>query len=188
MSSYPPPPEGSPFPPNTRDAWKAQQRVLKEQRRAMKYQARLQRAQWRMQRRALRRRSIVGPLVLVLLGVLFLLAQAGRLSWGRLIDWYARWWPLVLIAAGMVLLLEWAMDHARQDEPGNPAPTRVLGAGVVVLLMFMAAVGISLRFSDTGLEWKNHWFGPGWTGLAQAETNTTPTAAAIMQSPRVVLC
>jgi len=168
MSAYPPPPPGNPFPPNPREAWKSQQRVLKDQRRAMKYQARLQRAQWRMQRRAMRRRSIVGPLVLLLLGILFLLVQAGRISWGRLIDWYGRWWPLVLIAAGMVLLLEWAIDHSRHDDQGNPAPGRVLGAGVVLLLMFMAAVGISLRFSDAGLEWKNHLIGPGWAGLAEA--------------------
>lgn len=134
----------------------------------MKYQARLQRAQWKMQRRSLRRRSVVGPLVLILLGILFLLAEAGRLPWGHLVDWYARWWPLVLIGAGLILLAEWAMDHARRDDEGRPMPGRSLGAGVVVLLMFMAAIGISLRFSDTGLEWKNRWLGPGWTGLAQA--------------------
>ncbi|SEG70604.1 Putative adhesin [Bryocella elongata] len=168
MSAYPPPPSGSPFPPNSREAWKAQQRNLKEQRRAMKYQARMQRAQWRVQRRALRRRSIVGPLVLVLLGVLFLLAQGGRISWGQLIEWYGRWWPIVLIAAGMILLLEWALDHSREDEQGQPAPGRILGAGVVLLLMCMAAVGIGLRYSNMGMEWRNHWFGPGWTGLAQA--------------------
>jgi DUF4097 and DUF4098 domain-containing protein YvlB len=142
--------------------------MAREQRRAMKYQARLQRAQWRMQRRALRRRSVVGPLVLVLLGVLFLLAQAGRISWGQLVDWYGRWWPLVLIAAGIVLVMEWAIDHARHGDQDSPAPGRVLGAGVVFLLMFMAAIGICLRYSDIGMEWKNHWFGAGWNGLAEA--------------------
>lgn len=145
-----------------------QREALKSQRRALKYQARLQRAQFRMQRRAMRRRSIVGPLVLVLLGVLVLLAQAGRISWSHMMDWYGRWWPMVMIAAGLVLLLEWAIDHARVDANGNPVGTRALGGGVVFLFLVMAAAGVCLRYSDIGEMWREHWIGLGWSGLAEA--------------------
>ena len=101
------------------------------QRRAMKAQARAQRAQWKMQRRLMRRRSIVGPLVLLVAGLVFLLAQTGRVSWSGVVFWYERWWPMVLIAAGLVLVAEWALDHARVDGQGRQLGTRTLGGGVI---------------------------------------------------------
>ncbi|MES2393745.1 MAG: DUF5668 domain-containing protein, partial [Acidobacteriota bacterium] len=166
MSSYtpPPPPPGGGLPPNgpnfSRQAWKMQ-------RRAMKAQARAQRAQWKMQRRAMRRRSIVGPLVLLVAGLVFLLAQMGRVSWAGVVFWYARWWPMVLIAAGLVLVAEWALDHARVDGQGRVLGTRTLGGGVIFLLILLAVIGSSLRFTGRSMEWKDHYFGPGWLGLQQ---------------------
>jgi DUF4097 and DUF4098 domain-containing protein YvlB len=171
MSSYPPPPPSNPGPPNygqypsnspnpasyNRDVWKAQ-------RRAMKQQARAQRDMARMQMRAMKRRSIVGPLFLLALGVVFLLAQMGKLSYAEAAIWYGRWWPLVLVAAGLVLLAEWALDqqmHAR----GGAYRGRVLGGGVVVLLVFMAIAGVGSRASNPAWMWKDRHFGSGFPGF-----------------------
>jgi hypothetical protein len=48
------------------------------------------------------RKSIFAPLVLVVLGALFLLSNLGVLP--HLGPLFARWWPLILIAVGLLLL------------------------------------------------------------------------------------
>jgi hypothetical protein len=164
MAGYPPPPPGGPggTPPppgyNTgyapgsaydRRAWKAQ-------RRAAKIQSRWMREQYRMQQRSLRRRSIVGPLVLLTLGVIFLLEQTGRLSWAHSFEWYAQWWPAVLIVAGVILLAEWVFDQAHMEEMGRPASTHVLSGGAVFLLILLAAVGLSARWTNRAASWHDH--------------------------------
>jgi hypothetical protein len=170
MSSYPPPspPPSNPGPPNygqyppnptayNRDVWKAQQRAIKQQ-------ARAQRDLARMQMRAMRRRSIVGPLFLLALGIVFLLGQTGRLSYAQAALWYSRWWPLVLVAAGMVLLTEWAIDHSIRASD-SPYRGRALGGGVVVLLVLLAIAGVGSRASSSALEWKDTHFGSGFPGF-----------------------
>jgi DUF4097 and DUF4098 domain-containing protein YvlB len=149
MSSYPPPPPGGPYPPYDRDSWRAQRRMLKDQARAQRYQV-------RMQRRALRRRSILGPLIILAVGVAFLLTQLGRISWGQTLEWYSRWWPAVLILAGLVLLAEWAID---QRLPNTQGHARSLGGGVVLLLVLLALAGISARGVEYGMDWQQRAFG-----------------------------
>jgi len=51
----------------------------------------------------MRTKSLIGPLILIALGVLFLLANLGMLP--HLGPLFARWWPLILIAAGALLLV-----------------------------------------------------------------------------------
>ena len=48
------------------------------------------------------RKSIFAPLVLIVLGVLFLLSNLGLLP--HLGPLFARWWPLILISVGLLLL------------------------------------------------------------------------------------
>jgi hypothetical protein len=135
------------------------------QRRMAKAQAQAMRAQLRMQRRSLRRGSIVGPLILLALGVVLLLDQTGRLSWPQTLEWYARWWPAVLIVAGVILLAEWLLDQQRREGPGQPRTTHVLGAGMVLLLILLACVGWSARWTESGTAWKDRYFGHDLGGL-----------------------
>lgn len=63
----------------------------------------------------------LGGLLLVGLGFLFLLSNLGYFSWGTL----GRWWPLVLIAIGLILLLRRPPVEpavAPPSAPGEPAP------------------------------------------------------------------
>ena len=160
MSSYPPPPP----PPYDPVLLKQQIRMGKEQARFNKQQARIQRAQVRAQIRRYRRRSIVGPLVLLGLGVVFLLAQTGRICWAQALEWYAHWWPVVLIAAGIVLTAEWAIDQRPQPD-GSSRSGRVLGGGVIVLLILLAVAGVGSRATDRAIAWENRTFGNGFPGF-----------------------
>ena len=51
----------------------------------------------------MRSKSIVGALVLIVLGVLFLLSNFGWLP--RLGPLFAQWWPVILIIVGVYLLV-----------------------------------------------------------------------------------
>ncbi len=79
----------------------------------------------------MRNRSIAGPLVLVLMGVLFLVNNLRpELSAVRLILSY---WPFLLIAFGVVRLLEVLIDAGR----GKPLPQRGITGGQIVLLVLV---------------------------------------------------
>ena len=165
MGSYPPypppPPTGGPFPPPYgRQAQRAQRRAMKDQAR---YQQAQFRNQMRMQRRIARRGSIVGPLILLALGVTFLLVQTGTLSWSQSLLWFGQWWPAILIAAGLILLAEWALDQRRPSAGG----ARTLGGGVVLLLILVVLAGLSSHVVEAGLNWRDRAFAPGFGGLDQ---------------------
>jgi len=51
----------------------------------------------------MRSKSAIAPVVLIVLGVVFLLSNLGFLP--ALGPLFARWWPLILIAVGVLLLL-----------------------------------------------------------------------------------
>lgn len=154
MSSYPPPPPPQgPYGGYDKQAWKMQQNALKQQ-------ARMQRDQMRWQLRARRRTSLVGPLLLLVLGIVFLLAQLGTLSWSTVLEWYGSWWPLVLIGAGLLLLAEWFWDQQRHTADGQP-PARFLGGGMIFLLIVLAVLGASSHSANHVLLWKDNNFGPG---------------------------
>src|SRR5437660_526790 len=51
-----------------------------------------------------RRRSLAGPVILILVGLLFLLKNMGMHI--ELFGIFARWWPVLLIVAGVVKIVE----------------------------------------------------------------------------------
>ncbi|HTH52359.1 MAG TPA: DUF4097 family beta strand repeat-containing protein [Edaphobacter sp.] len=136
---YPPPP-GSPYPPPQGD-WRHQRRVMREQARMQRDYLRAQQAAYRAQYRSNRRTSIVGPLMIITIGVVFFLIQTGRISAHFFWAWYGRWWPVLLIGAGLIMLLEWGWDqYFHSEEP--QFRRRSLGGGVFVLLLFIGLLGM----------------------------------------------
>ncbi len=140
MSTPPNTPPNAPpggFPPYDP---KTQWRMYREQQRAA---WRAQRDAWRAQRHAWkagyvgsygpRVPSMVGPLILIGIGIVALLVLSGHISAGSFWEWYARWWPLLLIGAGLALLGEWALDMRRKT------PVRRTGSfvGLLILLAFL---------------------------------------------------
>jgi DUF4097 and DUF4098 domain-containing protein YvlB len=149
MANYPPPypPPGAPpnsppgGPPYGND-WKYQRRMLKDQARAQRDMLRAQRDAYRYQTRGLRRSSILGPLVLITIGVIFLLIQTGHLQSYRFWEWYGRFWPLLLVGAGVIMLLEWAYDQYAQSDSTQPHYRRRIGGGVFTLLILLGVTGV----------------------------------------------
>jgi len=87
-----------------------------------------------------RRRSLAGPIILILIGVIFLLKNLGwQLPWLHLLG---HWWPLLLILLGGIKLYEY---YAAKRE-GEYAPG--VSGGTVVLIVFIIIFGLSM----TGLE------------------------------------
>jgi len=158
MSSVPPnmppnmPPGGGrpPIPPY--DA-KTQWRIHREQQKAA---WRAQREAWKAQRHAIkadyvgiygpRVPSVVGPIILIGIGIVALLLVTGRILASDFWTWYGHWWPLLLIGAGLALLAEWAIDLKRE------VPVR-RGGSFVGILIVLAIVG----FGAAG--W-NNFLGP----------------------------
>ena len=84
-----------------------------------------------------RRRSMTGPFILIIVGVIFLLGNLHLISWGRLGIWFAHYWPLLLIFWGVLKLVE----HSRAKREGMAAPG--IGAGGVFLLIFLIVAGLT---------------------------------------------
>lgn len=134
--------------------------------RQWKAQRRAARAQWKAQRayyRGLRRPSVVRPIFLIIIGVLALLIETGRLNAASFWDWYVRWWPLLLIVLGVLLLGEWFLER------GQPYARRTGVGGVVFLIVLMAGLAFAghqamhspfgWHFSDEDDNWRLHLFG-----------------------------
>lgn len=155
MSTVPPntPPGGGQPPYGSYDP-KTQWRVYREQ----------QKAAWRAQRDAMKAQryaakagyyggvytprvpSVVGPIILIGVGIVALLILTGRIAAGGFWTWYAQWWPLLLIGAGLALLGEWALDMR------SKTPVR-RGGSFVGILILLAIVGLGAAGWD-------HWWGP----------------------------
>lgn len=160
MSAMPPNPPGGmppyppPYPPYDS---KAQWRAYREQ----------QKAAWRAQRDAMRAQlhdwkggywgapqapSIVGPLLLITIGLIWLLIYSGRVPAAQFWNWYGHWWPLVLIAAGLAMLGEWMLDIRR------PTPVHRRGSSMGILILV-----VILGLSAAG--WTHMgWIAGPWNG------------------------
>ena len=161
MSSYPPPPP----PPYGYDP-RAQARVLREQARAARDQARAQRMaskaqwdQWRYQMRGARRGSVLGPILLIGVGLIFLLLETGHLQHDQFWQWYGHWWPFLLVGAGLILLAEWTLDQFMLRDPDRPRYRRSIGGGVFVLLLILCTTGpVMARIHSDGRTFLGHGF------------------------------
>jgi DUF4097 and DUF4098 domain-containing protein YvlB len=142
MAGAPPPypPYPPPYPPPGYDP-RAQRRFQRAQARAQRDAMRMQQAQIRYQMRGLRRGSILGPILLISVGIVFLLLQSGRLARPQFWEWYGRWWPALLVAAGVLLLAEWALDQFLLRDPNRPQYRRSVGGGIFLLFLVFAITG-----------------------------------------------
>lgn len=189
MSSMPPPGGVPPYDPQT------QWRVYREQQKAA---WRAQREAWRAQRHAWkggmgayapRVPSIVGPLILIAVGIVAMLLVSGKIDASTFWAWYGHWWPLLLIGAGVAMLGEWAIDSRSQT------PVR-RGGNFVGLLIFLAVIGVFAAWAHTWwnpmrAEWGNNGdffnsWGKPQHDLDQQVLNTQIPADAVIdvENPR----
>ena len=166
MAGYPPPnpyaqpPYGPPYSQTPRDQRKQARQQAKLQQAAF----RTQRDLYRQQSRSLRRTSLVGPLLVLSFGIVALLVSLGRLSMPTIATWFSHWWPLIIVASGLVLIGEWAFDQ-RFLLDGTPAPgRRSLGGGTVFLLILLIAAGLTSQTIHTDQMNGNGFFSQDFFG------------------------
>src|SRR5437870_2911030 len=83
------------------------------------------------------RRSLAGPVVLIILGVVFLMGTMGVLHWVLLGRWFAHYWPLLIILWGIIKLLEYQRAQREGTRPSG------IGAGGVFLLIVLIVFGLA---------------------------------------------
>jgi hypothetical protein len=81
-------------------------------------------------------RSLFGPVVLISLGIIFLLATTGRIPGREVFSIFARYWPLLLILWGVAKII----DHQQARKHGYRTPG--MGAGGVFLLILLTFIGL----------------------------------------------
>jgi DUF4097 and DUF4098 domain-containing protein YvlB len=133
---------------------------------------------------------VVGPIILVGIGVVALLVVTGHIAASDFWGWYGHWWPLLLIAAGLALLGEWALDLRRE------VPVRRGGSfvGILILLAFLGfgAAGwnnwwgpFRAQFGDNGDDFFNSFGLPEHDNEQQLLNSQIPANAAVeIQNPR----
>jgi DUF4097 and DUF4098 domain-containing protein YvlB len=84
-----------------------------------------------------RHRSFAGPVVLIVIGVVFLLGTLHRIPWLRLEVVFARWWPLLIILWGVIRLVEYILARNENRRPAG------FGAGGVLLLIILIIAGLT---------------------------------------------
>jgi DUF4097 and DUF4098 domain-containing protein YvlB len=82
-------------------------------------------------------RSFAGPVVLIILGIIFLLGTLGKLRWAPLAHAFAHYWPLLLILWGIIKLFEYRQAQERGTRASG------VGVGGVVLVIFLIAIGLA---------------------------------------------
>jgi len=93
------------------------------------------------------RRSLAGPVVLIIIGLVFLLGTMGMLHWSMLLHSFARYWPLLIILWGLMKLVE----HQQAQRTG--ARPSGIGAGGVFLLVFLIGAGL-IATQASRLNWE----------------------------------
>jgi len=74
---------------------------------------------------------------MIVLGILLLLANMGKLPWNTLAVWFAHYWPVLIIVWGVIKLIE----HQQAHRQGLRAPG--IGVGGVFLLIVLIVFGLA---------------------------------------------
>ena len=93
-------------------------------------------------------RSIAGPVVLILMGVLFLCGTMGILEIHNMGRLFAHFWPALLILWGVIKLIE----YEQAKRLGEPA--RGIGVGGVFLMLFLIGAGL-IATQAARVDWKS---------------------------------
>ena len=93
-------------------------------------------------------RSIAGPVVLILMGMVFLMGTLGVLNWHSLFHLFERYWGALFILWGVIKLIE----YEQAKRLGQPA--RGIGVGGVFLMLFLIGAGL-IATQAARVDWKS---------------------------------
>ncbi|HEY1239732.1 MAG TPA: DUF4097 family beta strand repeat-containing protein [Bryobacteraceae bacterium] len=123
----------------------------------------------------MRRRSIAGPLILVILGGLFLWRNLHPET--RIFDLVSQYWPFLLIAWGLIRLIEVvASEHGRHFG---------LSGGEVVLVVFICVFGVGLfEVHQRGIRFSPDFFGEQYDYPLSAQAAASGVKRIVFENPR----
>ena len=132
----------------------------------------------------MRRTSVIGPLLLILAGLAFLI----RNVWPEvpIFDLIAQYWPFLLIAWGALRLIEimfWAMS-------AKPLPRGGMAAGEWVIVIFICLIGSAMYTTRHYSSWMPNGRSIRGMVINMGETydyNVEPVLQASGPAPRVIL-
>jgi DUF4097 and DUF4098 domain-containing protein YvlB len=82
------------------------------------------------------RRSFSAPIILIAIGTVFLLGTMGVLDWHNLGRWFAHYWPVLLIVAGVIKLIEYQQAQRQGTRASG------LSAGGIFLIVVIIIAGL----------------------------------------------
>lgn len=135
----------------------------------------------------MRRASIVGPLLLIAIGALFLLRNL--FPEAPVLDYLARYWPFLLIAWGALRLVEILIWAVRRQ----PLPSHGISGGEWGLIIFVCMFGLALHAARglttwlprASIEWGGlEVFGQPYEYPFSAEAPSTPAPRVVIESFR----
>ncbi len=161
MAGYPPPyPPNQPYGYDPKTQARMAREQLKAQVRAQKAAFRAQRDLYRYQTRSAivgnRRSSILAPLLILSVGVIVLLMRLGRIPVSDFGDWYGRWWPILLVGAGVVLVAEWAFRPRSQLRRHTLRPPRRRWRSIFLLIL-LTLTGVTAHAIHNRNFFTNGW-------------------------------
>lgn len=130
----------------------------------------------------MRRASIVGPIVLIVVGLLFLLRNF--LPGLQLLDLMSQYWPYGLIAWGTLRLVEVLV----WNQKGQLAARQGVSGGEWVMVVFICLVGSSIFW---GLKQRNVWGNRislgAWELMGEAFDYPVNGTLAVGKAPRILI-
>ncbi len=130
------------------------------------------------------RGSITGPLVIILLGLLFLIHAVSPDF--ALVEWLGQYWPYLLIGWGVVALLEVSYRAAR----GSVIPTNGVSGGAWVVVILICLVGSAMfQFRGPDTWWRQTDWGRGFDNAFGEEHEYTvdQVQRTVGAKPHIVL-
>jgi len=109
-----------------------------------------------------RQLSFSGPVVLISLGILFLLGTMGYVNWARLGQWFAHYWPVLLILAGVIKLIEYQTAQRQGLRPSGLSAGGILLTILVIVFGLMATQASRFDWSQVRDQFNlddGDWFG-----------------------------
>jgi len=131
----------------------------------------------------MRRGSLIGPMILIFLGLVFLLHNVRPDI--RLMDWLETWWPALLIVWGVVRLLEIGVWYVRESS----IPQRGITGGEWVLILVLVLIGTAVWGTQRLI--RDHW-GPVQFGMDEMfgenhDYDVPPSNIETDKAPHVII-
>ncbi|MDQ2713109.1 MAG: DUF4097 family beta strand repeat-containing protein [Acidobacteriota bacterium] len=130
------------------------------------------------------RGSITGPLIIILLGIVFLVHAISPAF--PLIDWVGLYWPYLLIAWGAIALLEVTYRTFR----GGPIPTNGISVGAWFVIVLICLVGFgSFELRDRDMWWQHTDWSRGFDNAfgEQHEFSVRTVQKSVGTAPHIVI-